>query len=512
VLYRIRARVEVPQPLWVVLQLWYGTSPAAASDGDLWYPGEAVGQEAWIWVPNASTVTVEATFNPTVIDPRYTYLGPAVVPYPSAAPGPVVPRFDSVSLHGQGSEAIDLSCLVDELTIRHGRDDTTSQPEASALTVEISTDTGTDPFPPELEVGGILRVDTTLPTSTSTRFVGRITDVALGWEEAGPDTPDRLVAQVMATGILAELGRRVVGDAPYPTELDGARISRVMAAAGLTLDALTSDPGTVQILARDIDSQPALDVAAGTAASAGGMVWATRTGEVRYADANHRRGVDPSMRLDACDVLVSPTWARSTSGLVNSVSIGYGPTPEEGEQPRYTAERPDSIAAYGRYELTTTTELANAADATAMGNLLLTRNRAPVWIMSTLPIDTLDLSEADTATLLSLDVHSLVELTGLPAAGSVPTTAVLWVEGWTEHLAAGVHDIELVVSGYCRTVPPPSWDNLPAALTWDTAPPGLTWDEATCMGPQPSAGRWDDTPASLRWDQVPAATTWDNWT
>jgi hypothetical protein len=285
-----------------------------------------------------------------------------------------------------------------------------------------------------------------------------------------------------------------------------------MAAAGLTLDALTSDPGTVQILARDIDSQPALDVAAGTAASAGGMVWATRTGEVRYADANHRRGVDPSMRLDACDVLVSPTWARSTSGLVNSVSIGYGPTPEEGEQPRYTAERPDSIAAYGRYELTTTTELANAADATAMGNLLLTRNRAPVWIMSTLPIDTLDLSEADTATLLSLDVHSLVELTGLPAAGSVPTTAVLWVEGWTEHLAAGVHDIELVVSGYCRTVPPPSWDNLPAALTWDTAPPGLTWDEATCMGPQPSAGRWDDTPASLRWDQVPAATTWDNWT
>jgi hypothetical protein len=67
------------------------------------------------------------------------------------------------------------------------------------------------------------------------------------------------------------------------------------------------------------------------------------------------------------------------------------------------------------------------------------------------------------------------------------------------------------VSGYCRTVPPPRWDDLNPTWTWDTIGT-LTWDQATCIGPQPDRGRWADVPATLRWDQIPPATTWDTWT
>lgn len=406
--------------------------------------------------------------------------------------------------------AVDISCLVDSVTIHHGRDDASGQPDANSATVEMSLDTGEDEYPAALDVGGILRVTTKAGNTTSTRFVGRVSDVTQGWDDAGEETPDRVNLSVIATGALADVGRRIVGDAPWPQQLDGARVASVMAAAGIVLNPATSDPGTVQILARDVDSQPALDVAQGVAESSGGVVWSTRDGDIRYADADHRRGTVWGLQLDACDILVTPVWSRTSGGLINRVSIGYGVTPEGQDQPRYTNQRDDSIAAYGRYEFTTTTELVALADASAFGQLLLTRNRVPVWIMSVLPVDVAGLSAADTTALLNLEMHDLISLTGLPGAGKAPTSALLWVEGWNETLSYGEHELELVVSGYCRTAPAPRWNDLLDTMTWDGMGE-LTWDDATCLGPQPSQGRWDDVSASVRWNQIASNITWDTW-
>ena len=208
------------------------------------------------------------------------------------------------------------------------------------------------------------------------------------------DTPDAGVGQLIAVGPLAMLGRRVVGAVPFPLELDGARVARVMQAAGMPLDPLTSDPGTVQILARDIDSTSALDAAQAAAVDAAGILWETRTGQVRYADADHRRNTPPALTLDACDILVTPTWRRDLDGLVNDVSIGYGLAPEGGEQPRYTAAAPASVARWGTYAYTAATALAALTDATKAGQLLLARNSAPVWVMANLPVDVAGLDPA----------------------------------------------------------------------------------------------------------------------
>jgi hypothetical protein len=284
-----------------------------------------------------------------------------------------------------------------------------------------------------------------------------------------------------------------------------------MALAGVTLDPLTSDPGTVQILARDIDSRAALEIAQETATSAGGMVWHTRSGEVRYADADHRRGATSSLDLDSCDVLVAPQWRRTIEGLINRVSIGYGVIPEGGEQPRYVADKPTSIDRYGRYEISVETELAALADASQMGQLLLTRNSSPVWVMSDLPIDVKGLDLDHTGALLSLDVGSLLALTGLPEAGGAPTTATLWVEGWSETLGFGVHEITLTVSGYCRTAPPPRWDDVDTSWTWDNVGDVLAWDDLACLGPPEGGDTWADVPASTRWNQLPSSLAWDDY-
>jgi hypothetical protein len=419
---------------------------------------------------------------------------PKVLLYPSAA---------------SRAGAMDITCLFDSVDIRHGRGGPTDQPEASTITMDLSVDTSADTIPPELEIGAGIGVFVTVPAGDSQRFYGRITDIGFGWDDQGADTPDALVGQLNAAGVMSDLGRRVVGDTPWPQELDGARINRIFTAAGITMDPARTDPGTVAILPRDVDAQAALGLAQTVAADSLGVVWESRDGVVLYADAEHRRNASPVLTLDACDILVTPTWTRSTDGLVNRVSIGYGAA-GAGQQATYVITNDPSQARYGRYELSRGTQLATEAAAATLAGDLMARNASPVWVFSDLPVDVAGLTAEDTAALLNLDTHSLIVVTGLPVAGSAPTEDYLWVEGWGEALAWGVHELTLVVSGYCRTAPAPRWDDVPPAVTWNTAQG--TWDSWVCLGPSlPRGGRWNDVPASLRWNQVSPAITWDTW-
>jgi hypothetical protein len=131
-----------------------------------------------------------------------------------------------------------------------------------------------------------------------------------------------------------------------------------------------------------------------------------------------------------------------------------------------------------------------------------------VWVLSALPVVVADLSDGNYAALLALDVNALVSLTGLPRLGAVPTLFMGWVEGWTERLEFGVHEIELAVSGYCRTTPAMLWDEMPTNMSWDQAH-GM-WNETYCWGPLTAfLPRWVDIPANQTWDETP--DTWDTY-
>lgn len=509
---RIKCRTSAPSTR---MNVFVGFAPNADRTGWVshyisyadWGPGEHTLIAPFTYTAGAGDAYVGTDLH-FAINP-----GPDGIPANVPLPHTVV--VDQIELRLRDTTpAVDLTCLVDEVAIRHGRSDTTEQPSAASATIDLSTDPA-HPLPVAVDVGALVVVSTMLDDGmTVTRFAGLITDVSSTWDDSGRATPDLPTTQIVAVSQLADLGRRVIGDVPWPAELDGARVARILSLAGSPVSPGWSDPGTVQILARDVDAQPALELAHEAADSAGGIVWHTRAGEVLYADADHRRGAGVALTLDACDVLVAPLWQRNLDGLVNDVSIRYGVAPDGGEQPEYRASNATSIAQRGRYAASITTELATLADATAFGQLLLVRNSSPVWVMSALPVAVKDLDDARTHTLLNLEVGSLIQVTGLPAVGAAPTSVAMWVEGWGETLAHGSHEISLVVSGYCRTVPPPRWNDLDPAWTWDTiTPQSLTWDATTCLGPTTDLGRWDDVPASLRWDAItPASTTWDQWT
>jgi hypothetical protein len=509
--YRERISVTLSHPADVFIYLNFGTTREGAALGDYWRPGEAI-QQWGAKSLQAGTSSFDAVFDQyDPPGPEYIYLGVAVLVMHNVPSGtPFTVAVNSFELHYRSTgTSADLSCLIDEVAIVHGRDSASGQPEASSATIDL-TITPEAPLPTLVDIGAVLVINTTTPDGAYTRFTGRVTDLVLAWDDAGEDTPYTGVGQLVAVSLLADLARRVVGDTPWAQELDGARVARILDLAGEPLDPRWSDAGTVQILARDVDSQPALDVATGVAESAGGMLWQARAGDVRYADAEHRRGIAPSLVLDACDILVTPQWRRDLEGMVNEVSIGYGVTPDGGEQPRYLASSPDSITRFGRYEYSIETELAALVDAQRMGELVLVRNASPVWILSALPVSLADLDATETAQVLGLEMHALIQITGFPAIGNAPTITSLWVEGWRERLAYGVHELELFVSGYCRTAPPPRWNDLSPATLWDTVGT-LTWNDAACLGPMPPSGIWDAVPASTRWDYVDPALTWNTY-
>lgn len=414
------------------------------------------------------------------------------------------------SLPGDPDVTGDLSCDVDDVTIHRGRDDPDNQPEASTATLTMP-----GALPTGVDMGSRVAVDTLLPDGLtwSRRFLGTVTDASATWEAGGPEGV-RPQSTITAAGPLADLGRRVLGDAPWPQESDGDRIARVLLLTDIPVGLL--DPGTVQILARDVDRKSALELAQAVANDAGGILWETRAGDVSYADADHRKSTPVSITLDACDVLVAPMWSRTIAGLVNEATVIYGVATEGSERPVFTAERADSLARYGRYAYSTTTELADLDDASERAAVLVGRSGVPAWNVTALPLDLFILDDQQTHDVLALDMHAIVGIVDLPD-GAPAERATLWVEGWSEHLAWEVHEITLAVSAYCRTSPPPEWDEAPEDMTWQDARDPYTlvpwrWDDASCFGgPPPSTGRWSDVPATVTWDDLATTTYWDTW-
>ena len=398
-----------------------------------------------------------------------------------------------------------VECQVLTAQIHHGRDDPTTQPVASTASFEL-----VGPLPPEAVIGARVVIAAEWGGVQYPRFAGEITDLGLGW-----DSVDIARPTLIAVGDLGRLGRRPVGDVPWSQELDGARVARILTLAGFPPDPLLSDPGTVQVLPRDVDRQPALALAQGTAEDGGGIVWQDREGRIRYADALHRRGAPVALELRSCDVGSGLEWSASLEGLVNEIHLRYGVAPDGGQQPEVYASDPASIAERDTFGASLSTSIATATDAQRRADLIVGRQSVPAWILGGLELDLAVVDDATTTALLeAVEVHELLSITGLPET-SPATSALLWVEGWRETIEGSDNGpawmIALASSDYCRTGAPPQWNDLPASVIWDTLDPALTWDRATCIPPQPSRGRWNDAPASLRWDTVAPATTWDSW-
>lgn len=416
---------------------------------------------------------------------------------------------------------------VGAITITHGRPSADVRPEAStcSLTVKVEALTawptlGT-PLTVDLSAGMLAALGA--PAGAARRFTGRVTNPTV--------RPGAGLATVTAAGPRARAARVPIGDTPWPAELDGPRAARVFAevlAADASFVIGAIDPGTVTVLARDVDRQPAGALLDALAADTGGDAWQLRDGTLVWYDARHRQNAVPILALTAGDVLAGAEWTQDLDGMLTDLTVAYGLEPQA--EVRITdagAEDPAAGPGFGRLSARVSTQLANQADAFTYATEQVGRRSWPRWRVPSLAVDMLrTLDPAQAAALAGAEAGELVEVVGLPTTGPLSSTR-LWVEGWAEEITRNHWRMALAVTAYGQTGPAMRWVDVPTdyqpagapgdplpsrvPLTWGSAPvAGVTWLAAVAWWPGEDVdlGRWADYPSNVRWADVSASTDW----
>lgn len=308
----------------------------------------------------------------------------------------------------------------------------------------------------------------TRPHGAGRRFIGKVTDAAA--VSTAPGNPDRVT--ITAAGTRARLAQIDVGDTPWPAELDGARAGRILAAALLVDPSLatTADAGLVTVMARDVDRQKAGQLLDQLAVSSGGELAELRDGTLAWQDAGHRRALSPTVTLTPDDVIAPVGWEQQLGGLLNDLTIGYGPNPQG------TVRVVDTIAAATwPAPQSLGSELPDAAAAQARANDLVGRFARPRWRLPGLAIDLLRTTTAARAgALLALDFGQLLTLAGFPTSGPF-AAGDLFVEGATEQLTRSAWRLSLAVSDYRATGPATRWIDVDPGISWAEVPADLSW-------------------------------------
>lgn len=395
--------------------------------------------------------------------------------------------------------------LVGPVTIRHGRDDVDDQPTASTCSFTIEATATALP-----RVGDEVTVDLgadavayfTAPLSAVRRFAGRVTDL-----QAIParGVNGRAFVRVVAVAPLAILGRTIVGDTPWPAELDGVRADRVLdlaAAANPAIVVDDVDPGFYDVRARDVDRQPALGLLQELARDTLGILVGLRSGAIAYQDAEHRRNSPVRVTVNASEALADTAWTQDLAGLTNDVVVAYG---DASPQAEVSVVDEVSVDAFGRYGVRLATQLDDETGASALASALIGRGSRPAWRIENLTIELLrSVDTANAAILLDLEVSDLVAVTGFPTTGPFVTSS-LWVEGWTETIARDEWTLVLNVSGFAYGGPPARWVDVSDELSWAEVAPDVSWLGFSAFDfPRENAGRWVDLASNLDWTDVPA--------
>lgn len=384
---------------------------------------------------------------------------------------------------------IDPCMVLHEVQVEHGRAGFGADPEPSRATVTIR-----GPLLPSWAAGDILQ----LSGPHGPVFAGRITDRALTHPEAGVCD-----VAVTATGALAQLGRRQVGDEPWPVEAAQDRAARILTLAEPPGGWLVQAPGVEgAVVGRDVDARTPLELLTDLTATTGGALYDTPSGRVVYQPLPSRQqprfpfrwrdfppgrrwrdvpqrwdGLGdspqsrPTLTVPPCLVEWEPRWSSSVGTVVNAARVAYGPPVQEGDRPVVEVVDDRSVDAHGRREARIDSEWLEQDDAAERASRIIATQARDRWEVdgAALILDEADPGFRDAA--MALRVGDLVQLTGLPSPS--PGSGSGWlgvVEGWTlqQWTDAGgqVARLALRLSDPLLSLLVARWRDAPPQLQW----------------------------------------------
>jgi hypothetical protein len=346
-------------------------------------------------------------------------------------------------------------------------------------------------------------------------FSGAVSDIRM--EPYGAESA--VTVKVAAADIGADLGNRVIGDAPWVVQTLGTRADRICQLAGITTSPrirIDAPLDALQVSYRDVDAQPSYQLLQDLAQTGGGVLWAAThrtTGPFLYIENPANRvsvreltlsgGViviagtteDGVVVISACDIREDGVaWLQDTGDVSTVVAVtwllqgvGDDGQPETTEQ-TVTVTDLDAVAIYGTRRLSVSTELINAPDATELADRFLAQSRGVGWRLEGLTFDTGAMNDVipsvDDGTrqdgfLTLLDGTSrmgaaltLVDMPGYAPRGSVSSA---YLEGGTYAFRDGFWALELRTTPAVAQGTGATWAELDAAWTWAQWSPSIEW-------------------------------------
>lgn len=377
---------------------------------------------------------------------------------------------------------VDLTDVVYNVTVTHGRSDIKSQPEASTAQVILRGVTALDvDIADEIRIGAYGGV---------CRFRGTVTDLTQDHLATTPPTP---VVTVTAVGFLAKLGLLTTGEDAFSKEVVRDRVDAVMADAGI--DYLNAADINLELKSNnDPGVQPKLGYLQTLAEWSGGTYFDDCRGRVIFEDYGDRGiagnpgiwenapepfsfytqawdafpATNAAPQLPASAIAWAPAWSKNLQSLINDIEIEYG------NESLYELTDNASIAAYGKRQYDLATELFSLTDAQERAQQILAAQAQPLWNLGQISIlmERLTTEERDRA--LALLNGTRVIINGLPE-GSPFTQFQGIVEGWSETYTPGQHILTLSLSDPRYSYQVVEWGEIDPALAWENVDTTIEW-------------------------------------
>jgi hypothetical protein len=244
------------------------------------------------------------------------------------------------------------------------------------------------------------------------------------------------------------------------------------------------------VLARDVDRRTALDLIT-TYANLGMLyvfdfpsadsLWISQDLELAQHVSDVLALPDPldgvNVVLDACDLFAdwSATW--SMAGMVNRLSIGWGPKPPDAEQPRTVFTDDASIATFATMDDSLSTDLVGLVDAQYLADARFAALAAPSPSFPDLRADLwLTVPRSSGAGVLYCNPTSLLGLTNLPPGIPINAAGLVVVNGYTETISPDSWAFTFAVYDPIHSATRKLWNLAPDTASWDAAPADIGWD------------------------------------
>jgi len=391
---------------------------------------------------------------------------------------------------------------ISDISHQAGRDDIYLQPNPSYIEIAlVALENETYSF--AINDGITLQIKDSTNTYRSI-FGGNITDITTSVGSTG-SVGTVFTYNLIALGSLAKLAKTIT-DGVLTSDFDGDQIYALLtefllgdwngvsasqtwsnydpAATWATAENLgigdIDQPGQYEMVNRGSNADTIYNIASLIANSGFGYLYEDSSGNIGYADANHRENylaANGATEISANTAIGAGIQTTTRSGDIrNDITLNYGNNFNDSE----TAVNLDSVNTYGYKSEVINSTIKTQADAENIVNRYLDLRAFPYanFESITFPITNPEMDDVDRDALLQVFMGQPITITDLPTQIAPQGFFEGYVEGWSWSTSYNQLFLTLNLSPIEFSAIVQQWEDVSASEAWNTISSIITWQSA----------------------------------